>query len=163
MARAFEPRHAAHFPPGTKNVLVVASTMLDAQATGAQLAALHAREPVRIHLLAIESPLTGNARSHLAHVDVRGLRRAEALSMLAPLQAALDAAGTPYRTHIASGPWLETIARYARDVDCSTVIVGDNERDLFSHLLLRHDRWRIAARLRSLKRERATLKLARPQ
>ena len=145
MAAVPRPRHAAYFPPGTKNVLVVASTMLDPPATAQQLAAMHAHESVRIHLLAIESPLTGLARAHLGQVDVRTLRREEALAVLAPLQSALDALVIAYRVHVAPGPWLETIARFARDIDCTEVIVGENPNHLLSRLLLKHDRWRIAS------------------
>jgi hypothetical protein len=142
------PRHCALFPAAVDNVLVDASTMLDARTTAASLASMHAGSTVRIHLLAISQPPTGYAGSHLRGVDLKRVRDEEARGVLAPLAAALDASGTPYRAHVQFGPWLETIARHVRDLGCRRVVVGSNPNRLFSNALLRHDRWRIASFLR---------------
>ena len=139
----------AHFPAGVRNVLVVAGRLLDPRATAAMLGTLHARETVRIHLLAIAPSPSGYARSFLGGVDAAAVQEDIARANLAPLCEALDAAGTPYRVHVASGRWLETIERHARDLGCARVIVGDNPRRLLHRLLLRHDRWRLDSFLRN--------------
>ncbi|HTD03376.1 universal stress protein [Undibacterium sp.] len=138
----------AHFPSGVKNVLVVAGRLLDPRATASMLAAMHARETVRIHLLAIEPRPSGYAGSFLGDCDVESVQENAAHGRLASLRAALDASGTPYRAHVAAGAWLETIARYARELGCTRVIVGDNPQRLLHRLVLRHDRWRIESFLR---------------
>jgi len=141
-------RHAARFPAGVANVLVVASAMQDARSTAALLGAIHGREAVRIHLLAIRQPATGYARSFLGSMDVEKLQDGAAREGLQPLRDALDAAGTPYRIHIEGGPWLETIVRCARELGCTRIVVGDNPRQPMHGLVLRHDRWRIQSFLR---------------
>ncbi|MFZ3321530.1 MAG: universal stress protein [Usitatibacter sp.] len=138
----------AQFPSGVRNVLVVAGRLLDARATASMLADMHARETVRIHLLAVEPRPSGYAGSFLGDCDVAGAQENAAQGRLASLRAALDASGTPYRVHVATGNWLETIARHARDLGCTRVIVGDNPRHLLHRLVLRHDRWRIESFLR---------------
>jgi hypothetical protein len=131
-----------------ENVLVVASPMLDPPATAAALAAMHARAAVRIHLLAIQQLPSGHAASFLRAIDMKKVREAEAIELLAPLVAALDAGGTPYRVHSATGAWLGTIARHVRDLGCRKVVIGDNRRGVWPGLLLRHDQWRIRSYLR---------------
>ncbi|HUL57559.1 MAG TPA: universal stress protein, partial [Usitatibacter sp.] len=138
----------AHFPAGVRNVLVVAGGLLDARATAAMLGAMHARESVRIHLLAIAPGPSGYAGSLLGGIDIAAALEDAARAKAAPLCEALDAARTPYRLHLAAGRWLETIERHARDLGCARVIVGDNPRRLLHRLVLRHDRWRIESFLR---------------
>ncbi len=140
--------HIAHFPADVRNVLVVAGGLLDARATAAQLASMSTRESVRIHLLAIEPRPSGYARSFLETLDIGKVQDGEAHRHAAPLCEALDAQGIAYRLHVATGPWLESIETYARELGCSRVIVGDNPDRALCRLVLRHDRWRIASYLR---------------
>jgi Universal stress protein family len=140
--------HLAHFPADVRNVLVVASGLLDARATAALLSAMHSRESVRIHLLAIESKPTGYARSFLEKVDVDRIQRGNAHRHIAPLSEALHAAGVPHRVHVATGPWLDVIERHARELGCTQVVVGENPNRTLHRLVLRHDRWRIESYLR---------------
>jgi nucleotide-binding universal stress UspA family protein len=136
------------FPSGVRNVLVVAGRLLDPESTAAMLCELHSRETVRIHLLAIEPRATSYAGSFLDGIDRESVHESAARARLEPLCAALDAAGTPYRTHVVTGPWLDTIAQYAHELGCASVVVGDNPHRLLNRLVLRHDRWRIQSFLR---------------
>jgi hypothetical protein len=140
--------HAARFPAAIENVLVVASAMLDPRATATALAAMHARAAVRIHLLAIQQLPNGHAGPFLRAIDMKKVRETEASELLAPLVAELEASGTPYRTHVETGAWLETIAGHVRDLGCGKIVVGDNRLGAWQRLLLRHDQWRIASYLR---------------
>ena len=139
----------ARFPAGVRNVLVLAGRLLDARATAAMLGALHSSETVRIHLLAVEPRASRYAGSFLNGIDRDSAHERAARERLEPLCAALDASGTPYRMHVATGPWLDTIARHARELGCTDVVVGDNPHSLLHRLVLRHDRWRIASYLRT--------------
>ena len=138
----------AHFPAGVRNVLVVAGRLLDARATAEMLGAMHVRESVRIHLLAIAPRPSGYAASLLGGIDLSAAQQDIARAEVAALCEALDRAGTPYRVHLAPGPWLEAIERHARELGCARVVVGDNPRRLLARLVLRHDRWRIESFLR---------------
>ena len=154
--------HIAHFPADVSNVLVVASGLLDAAATAASLASMHARETVRIHVLAIESKPTGYARSFLRRVDVEKVQDGEAHRHVAPLCDALDARRVPYRVHVATGAWLESIEHYARELGCTRVMVGDDPHRALHRLVLRHDRWRIESYLRGQGLRCAALTTSRP-
>ncbi len=155
---AISPRtHLAHFPAAVKNVLVIVSELQDPRATAAILATMHARESVRLHLLAMETPPSGYARSFLGAVDLRTLQHGIGLKTLAPLRSELDAAQVPYRFHVEIGPWLATIARYAADIGCTRIVLGDNPASIVRKLALRHDCWRIKSYLRRSGRDCAVV------
>src|SRR5258708_1444681 len=140
--------HAAHFPPLVKTILVIVNGFQDRRATSAALAAMHAREAMRIHLLAIETPPSRYAKFFLSGIDLPRVQRDDALKALVPLRAQLDAAGIPYKFHVEFGRWLDTISRVAREIACARVVVGDNPHHPLRNLVLRHDCWRIRSFLR---------------
>jgi nucleotide-binding universal stress UspA family protein len=148
MAATATRNHAAQFPAAVKNVLVVVCGLQDARATARILAGMHAREAIRIHLLAVETPPSGYARFFLRDVDYRKVQEAEGLEKLAPLRGELEAAGIPYRFHVEIGPWLATISRFSREIGCARIVVGTNPGHAFRDLLLWHDCWRIRSHLR---------------
>jgi nucleotide-binding universal stress UspA family protein len=148
MAPANPHMHAARFPSAVSNVLVIASALQDARATALALEKMKARESIRIHILAVESPPSGYARHFLRGIDLRALQEAEGLKTLAALRAELDALGIACNFHVEIGPWLATIARFAREISCARVVVGENPGHPLANLLLRHDCWRIGSFLR---------------
>ena len=147
MAALLAPAHVAVFPAEVRNVLVVVNGLQDFGAIAAKLAAMHDRESVRIHLLAVEHAPSGHAMAFLRHIDVKRLLREDGLTAMRPLMDLLDKAGVPYRHHVEVGPWEETIAAFAQDRCCKTIVMGDHDSGRFAHLLLRHDAWRIRTRL----------------
>jgi Universal stress protein family len=147
MAALLAPAHVAVFPVEVRNVLVVVNGLQDFRAIAAKLAALHDREPVRIHLLAVEHAPSGHAMAFLRGIDVKRLLREDGLAAMRPLRDLLDKAGVPYRHEVEVGPWEETIARFAQERCCKTIVMGDHDARRFGQLLLRHDAWRIRTRL----------------
>lgn len=147
MAALPAPAHVAHFPAEVRNVLVVVNGLQDCHAIAAKLAAMHQRESLRIYLLAVEHAPSGHAMAFLRNIDVKRLLREDGLAALRPLRDLLDRAGLPYRHDVEVGPWEETIARFAQDRCCRTLVMGDRDSARFAHLLLRHDAWRIRTRL----------------
>lgn len=146
---ATAPRvHAAQFPAAVKNVLVIASSLQDARATARVLARIQAREPVRIHALAVQAPPSGYARHFLGDIDLRKIQHADGEKALEPLRAALETAGVACRYHVEIGPWLATISRFAREISCARIVLGENPGHAWRTLLLRHDCWRIRSVLR---------------
>lgn len=147
MAALLAPAHVAVFPTEVRNVLVVVNGLQDFRAIAAKLAALHDREPVRIHLLAVEHAPSGHAMAFLGGIDVKRLLREDGLAAMRPLRDLLDRAGVPYRHEVEVGPWEETIARFAQERCCKTIVMGEHDARRFGQLLLRHDAWRIRTRL----------------
>jgi nucleotide-binding universal stress UspA family protein len=148
MAATAARNHAAQFPAAVKNVLVVVCGLEDARATARILSGMHAREAIRIHLLAVETPPSGYARFFLRDIDYRKVQEAEGLLSLAAVRGELEAAGIPYRFHVEIGPWLATISRFSREIGCARIVVGANPGNAFRDLLLWHDCWRIGFHLR---------------
>ncbi|MGZ5041755.1 MAG: universal stress protein [Usitatibacter sp.] len=148
MASAAPRIHAAHFPAAVKNVLVVASTSHDAGATARIVARMQARESIRVHVLAVQVPPSGYARHFLRDIDLRGVLEAEGARALEPLRDALEAAGVPCRLHVEIGAWLPTISRFAREISCARIVLGENPGHAWRTLLLRHDAWRLRLLLR---------------
>ena len=147
MAAPDSRAHSAFFPADVRNVLVVANRLQDLESIAARLARMHREERVRIHLLAVEPAPTGHAMQFLRHIDVRRLLREDGLRRLRPLMALLDAASVPYRQEVEVGRWEETIARFAQDRCCKSIVMGDRGARRLGSLLLRHDAWRIRSRL----------------
>jgi len=141
-------RHASHFPEGTRGVLVVANPSQDPRATARLVAAMHAREPVRIHVAAVQCPPTGYAGSYLRAIDVNKVLDDLGRQRMAPLCAELDALGIAHRTHVGIGRWADGIARLARDLGCGRVLLGTNPRRALGDAALRFDLWLLRGALR---------------
>ncbi len=147
MAALPKPAHVAYFPAEVRNVLVVVNGLQDFRAIAGKLAAMHDRESLRIHLLAVEHPPSGHAMAFLKRVDVRRVLHEDGLAAMRPLMDLLDRAGVPYRHAVEVGPWARTIAKFAQDRCCKTIVTGDRETKGVRRLLLRHDAWRIRTQL----------------
>lgn len=137
----------AVFPASVKNVLVVVNGFQEPRALAATLAAMHERESVRLHLLAVRLPPSGHALAFLKRVNVKRLLREDGLKELRPLRQLLDASRTPYKHHIEFGSWCDVVSRFAEDNCCKRVVIGNNESSLLRDFVLRHDAWRIRVRL----------------
>ena len=142
------PAHVALFPLGVRNVLVVVDRVRDARGIAEKLARMHEREPVRIHLLAVELAPSGHAMAFLKGIDVKRVLLEDGMKTLRPLMELLDAAGVPYRHDVEIGRWEETVARYAQERCCKSILVGGGESSLLARLFARHDARRIRTRLR---------------
>jgi hypothetical protein len=141
-------RHASHFPAETRGVLVVANPSQDPRATARLVAAMHAREPVRIHVAAVQCPPTGYAASYLRAINVNKVLDDLGRQRMASLCAELDALGIAHRTHVEIGRWAEGITRLARDLGCGRVLIGTNPRRALSDAALRFDLWLLRGALR---------------
>ena len=129
-------------------VLVVANPSQDPRATARLVAAMHAREPVRVHVAAVQCKPTGYAGSYLRAIDVDKVLGDLGRQRMSSLCGELDALGVPYRTHVEVGPWADGIARLAADLGCGRVLIGTNARRPLSDAALRFDLWLVRGALR---------------
>ena len=139
--------YTAQFPAHVRNVLVLVSALQDPAALAATLREMARRESVRIHLLSVQSPPSGHARVFLRGIDSARVQREDGERELQPIRDLLDAAGIRYRHHVQIGPLMVSVARFAADLCCRRILVGDNKANLVKDLLLRHDCRRIGAEL----------------
>lgn len=89
-----------------------------------------------IHLLNVQIPVDGHARSFVSRDDLETWHREEGLAALAAARAALDAAGVPYTHHIALGHVADTIVRYATEHRFDKIVMGTHGRGALLQALL---------------------------
>jgi nucleotide-binding universal stress UspA family protein len=88
------------------------------------VALLRDRGPFELHLLNVQPPLGGDVTAFVGSANVKGYHREEGEKALAPAKALLDRQSVPYKAHITVGPAGESIAGFAKQLGCDTVIMG---------------------------------------
>ncbi|HXI37533.1 MAG TPA: universal stress protein [Burkholderiales bacterium] len=83
-----------------------------------------ATQPVQIHLLNVRTPLPSYVARFIAASEREAFHHENGLSAMRPAIAQLDAAGISHLEHVQVGNKAETILRFAREHDCSHIVVG---------------------------------------
>lgn len=108
----------------------------DADWVARSLIRLHQREDIRVHLLSVRPPFNGHVRMFFDEEQIHAFHLEDAQSELAPLRAALGAAGVRYDSHMAVGSAAEEIVRFAQDHHCDRIVVGPPRGNGVSRLVL---------------------------
>ncbi len=87
------------------------------------VAYLHRASPVRVHLLNVRTPLPSYVTRFIARSEVQSFYEECGREALKPAIQALDEAGIPHRDHVLVGPKAETIAKFARELQCTHIVV----------------------------------------
>ena len=98
-----------------------------AQAAIAEAIAIYRDEPVEVHLLNVQVPVSGHVSMFFDGTELRTIQRECGMEELAPAQAQLAAAKVPCATHIAIGRSAESIARTARQIGCDRILMGQSQ------------------------------------
>ena len=85
---------------------------------------LQHREPIQVELLSVQQPYTGHVRMFFDKDEVFTFHREDAERELEPVRRALQAAGIPYRAHMAVGYSAEAIAQFAQEHRVTQVVLG---------------------------------------
>ena len=90
------------------------------------LIGLSRREPIRVHLLSVQPPVTGfvHVKIFFDPAEIRAFYDEQAEREFAPMRRALDAAGVPYETHTVVGYDAEQIAKFAQGLQCRQIVMG---------------------------------------
>jgi nucleotide-binding universal stress UspA family protein len=80
--------------------------------------------PVQIHLLNVRTPLPEYVARFIAPAEREAFHRENGLNAMRPAIDQLDAAGVSHVDHVLVGHKAETILRFAREKDCSHIVVG---------------------------------------
>jgi nucleotide-binding universal stress UspA family protein len=97
---------------------------------------LQKREPILVELLSVQQPYTGHVRMFFDKDTVFTFHREDAERELAPVRAALDAAGISYRAHMVVGYSAEAIADFAKEYHVSQIVLGPPRGMGISDLIL---------------------------
>lgn len=89
-----------------------------------QAISLYQQEPVEIHLLSVQPRVSGDVSMFFAHGDLHDLQHDAGIEDLTPARNLLDLAGVPYQPVVRVGRSAETIARYAHELQCDRIVMG---------------------------------------
>ena len=118
-------------------VLIPVDGSENAMRAVAHVLALRRETPaLEIHLLAVQIPIDGHARSFVSKEALEDYHREEGLAALASARKQLDEAGVAYTHHVAIGHVADTIVRYARERGFDRIVMGSHGRTGLLHLLM---------------------------
>jgi nucleotide-binding universal stress UspA family protein len=99
------------------------------------IAIYRSEDSVQLHLLSVQVPVSRHVSDFFEPGELRQIHRDAGLAELAPAKAALDAAGVLYLTHIEVGRTAETIARFATEIRCDRIVMGQESGSGLAHKL----------------------------
>lgn len=89
-----------------------------------------------IHLVNVQLPVDGLARSLAGAQAVQHFHHEEGLAAMAQARARLDAAGVVYQLHILVGHPADQITRFAAEQGCDEIVMGSHGRTGLLQLLM---------------------------
>lgn len=81
-------------------------------------------EKPQVHLLNVQAPLSGDITRFVDGKTVEDFHREAGEAALAQARQKLEAAGLAYSAHILIGDVAPTIVGFAKDKDCSLIVLG---------------------------------------
>jgi nucleotide-binding universal stress UspA family protein len=88
------------------------------------IAFLRDRGPFELHLINVQPSFGGDVAGFVGSAAVKDFHREEGEKALAPARAMLEKQKIPYKAHITVGPVGESIAGFAKQLGCDTIIMG---------------------------------------
>ncbi len=89
-----------------------------------------------LHLLNVQSEMTGDVRQFVARSDIDDYRREQSDAALRPARDLLDSAGIAYESHLEVGHAAERIVRCADVNGCDHIVMGTHGRSALADLLV---------------------------
>jgi YjbE family integral membrane protein len=125
---ATRPLAPVHVSRGLKRVLLAVDGSESAARAVQQMLALRRelREPTKleVHVLNVQRPVPGDVSSFVAGSTLEDYHRDNADQVLAPVRAALSAAGVAFKAEYRVGEPGETIAQEAQQLGCDLIVMG---------------------------------------
>jgi nucleotide-binding universal stress UspA family protein len=154
-----EPRHKAEFArhnpaaagpmtPGVKEQLCAGGgemkvVLVPVDGSACSLRAVHYlinahAEGLRpqIHLVNVQSAMTGDVRQFVASDDIKDYQHEQSDDSLSPARGLLDGAGISYQVHEEVGQVVERIVRLADNLHCDHIVMGTHGRTALADLLV---------------------------
>lgn len=94
------------------------------------------KEPPEVHLLTVQTPLSGNISSYISATDIKQYHQEEGLKSFENARKLLDQAGIPYQYHITVGDPAEMIVRFATEQKYDQIVMGPRGKGNIEGLLL---------------------------
>ncbi len=90
----------------------------------------------KLHLLNVQSALTGDVRQFVARSDIDDYQRAQSEAALRPARELLDEADIAYVSRLEVGHAAECIVRCAEALGCDHIVMGTHGRGALADLLI---------------------------
>ena len=94
------------------------------------------REPLEIHLLNVQPPITGDVTAFVSKEDVHGFHLDEAHKCMKRARELLNEAGLHYTKHVYVGHAAQVIATVAKELRCDKVIMGTHGYGTIRQLMM---------------------------
>ena len=94
------------------------------------------KEPPEVHLLTVQTPLSGNISSYISATDIKQYHQEEGLKSLENARKLLDQAGVSCQYHITVGDPAEMIVRFATEQKYDQIVMGPRGKGNIEGLLL---------------------------
>lgn len=94
------------------------------------------KEPPEVHLLTVQTPLSGNISSYISATDIKQYHQEEGLKSLENARKLLNQAGVSYQYHITVGDPAEMIVRFATEQKYDQIVMGPRGKGNIEGLLL---------------------------
>ena len=91
---------------------------------------------LELHLLSVQLPVDGHARSFVSADELNSYHREEGLASMAAVRQVLDAAGVTYQQHVVVGHPADVICRFASDNGFDEIVMGSHGRTGLMKLLM---------------------------
>lgn len=92
---------------------------------------LHGQQPVQIHVLSVQPPVSGHVAMFFDARELLGIQHGAGQEELAPVLAQLQTAGVACTSSVRVGRRAETIAAAARELGCELIVMGPDGDDGF--------------------------------
>ncbi len=94
------------------------------------------KELPEVHLLTVQTPLSGNISSYISATDIKQYHQEEGLKSLENARKLLDQAGISCQYHITVGDPAEMIVRFATEQRYNQIVMGPRGKGNIEGLLL---------------------------
>lgn len=94
------------------------------------------KELPEVHLLTVQTPLSGNISSYISAADIKQYHQEEGLKNLENARKLLDQAGISCQYHITVGDPAEMIVRFATEQKYNQIVMGPRGKGNIEGLLL---------------------------
>jgi hypothetical protein len=101
----------------------------EAQWASRKVVEIYRREPVLVHLINVQPPLSRHISQFLSQRDIRSFHHDEGMQVLAPAIRVLDEAKVPHTDHVLVGSKVDCVVRFAKEHSCQVIL--DNPADGF--------------------------------
>jgi nucleotide-binding universal stress UspA family protein len=120
-----------------RKILVPVDASESAQHAARYAAMLASDNPaVQLHVLNVQEPLEVRSHAYLTQQEAKTIQAADAQHVLQPVMELLDDAGVAYRADWRIGDTAPTIAAYAEEIGCESIVMGTRGLGLVGNLVM---------------------------